>query len=246
MDEAEGESVFLKVILADHSCLKILFPHMHSYALKGLAVQMGKEEVFSPTAIEQYSVDVLGKISELDGALVSLRLAYRFIVELGAADEPSPDIYRYHYENFVLRTMGVVDRSYRLVGASLLLDAKRYEAVGGNRYVQGEISKKFSEVRAAVCVVERVVRKYKAPRNELIHSSAYTTRELGVFESIKNFDIDVGGVDVEGLKRGYSLKGAREVYTTIVKLTEALICLLDALSTIYKSLQKANTRKPIS
>ncbi|WP_143024459.1 hypothetical protein [Pseudomonas abietaniphila] len=41
-------------------------------------------------------------------------------------------IYRYHFENFVLRVIELVDRAHQLVGVSLLGPSEKYEAMGGN------------------------------------------------------------------------------------------------------------------
>ncbi len=77
--------------------------------------------------------------------------------------------------------------------------------------------------------------KYRGPRNELIHSSTFSTQELWLFTSIEQFDIDVEGVDIEALRNRYFLKGSAEIALTIERLVDTLTALLDALAPLFKA-----------
>lgn len=122
--------------LSDHPGLQVLLPHYSSYAVRGLAAFRAEKRRFHVSALEIYAAEVFERASELDNALVALRLTAGFVTELSSQPSPSPDIYRYHYENFVLRVIGFVDRAHRLVGAALLLNRKEFESPSGNQYVQ--------------------------------------------------------------------------------------------------------------
>lgn len=89
--------------LIDHPNLVVLSPYMDSYCERGLTNLLAGKRSFPASAIETYAREVYARVDELEAALTSLRLACRFVTELGSELNPSPTIYRYHYENFVLR-----------------------------------------------------------------------------------------------------------------------------------------------
>lgn len=208
---------------------------MQSYCTKGLTNHIEGKDSFTVSTIETYASGVFARVDELDTALVSLRLACRFVTELGSEPTPSPAIYRYHYENFVLRVIGLVDRAHRLVGASLLLPSEKYEAMGGNTFVQKATKTKHPELYSALGAVAEAVNSYRGPRNELIHSSAYSSRELGIFMGIEQFSVDTGSVDMNELKRDYSSTGAAEIEETIGRLVVTLTALLDKLGQAFST-----------
>lgn len=229
--------------LIDHPSLVVLFPHMQSYCTKGLTNHIEGKDSFTVSTIETYASGVFARVDELDTALVSLRLACRFVTELGSEPTPNPAIYRYHYENFVLRVMGLVDRAYRLVGASLLLPSERYEAMGGNTFVQKATKTQHPELYSALGAVVEAVNSYRGPRNELIHSSAYSSRELGIFMGIEQFSVDTGSVDLNELKRDYSATGAAEIEETIGRLVATLTTLLDMLGPAFSTAHNFSVSK---
>lgn len=211
---------------------------MHSYCEKGLAKLVEGKDSIPASAIETYASGVFARVDELDTALVSLRLACTFITELGSEPSPSPAIYRYHYENFVLRVIGMVDRAHRLVGASLLLSSRKYEGMGGNTFVQKTTKANHPELYSALNAVADAVNSYRGPRNELIHSSAYSSRELGIFIGVEHFSVDTGSVNLDELKRDYSSAGASEIEQTINRLVTTLTTLLDKLGPVFSTAHK--------
>lgn len=208
---------------------------MHSYCEKGLSNLVEGKDSFTVSTIETYASGVFARVDELDAALVSLRLAFRFVTELGSEPNPSPAIYRYHYENFVLRVIGLVDRAYRLVGASLLLPPEKYDAIRGNVFVQKATKTKHPRLHRALRSIADAVNSYRGPRNELIHSTAYFSRELGIFMGIDQFSVDTGSVDMSELKRDYSSAGAAEIEQTIERLVATLTALLDELGPAFST-----------
>ena len=81
--------------------------------------------------------------------------------------------------------------------------------------------------------VTQAVESYRGPRNELIHAAAFTSRELGLFQSIRQFGVDTDGIDVEELARRHFSEGSREIAMTIARLVEALTTLLDSLAPLF-------------
>lgn len=216
---------------------------MQSYCTKGLTNHIEGKDSFTVSTIETYASGVFARVDELDTALVSLRLACRFVTELGSEPTPSPAIYRYHYENFVLRVIGLVDRAHRLVGASLLLPIERYEAMRGNTFVQKATKTKHPELYSALGAVAEAVNSYRGPRNELIHSSAYSSRELGIFMGIEQFSVDTDSLDLNELKRDYSATGAAEIEETIGRLVATLTALLNKLGPAFSTAHNFSVSK---
>lgn len=200
MEEHDMEHEEHRRDLIDHSGLKVLLPYLKSYAQKGLTEMRSQKKSFTASVVEIYAAGVCERVSELDNALAALRLTLGFVMDLGSQSSPSPDIYRYHYENFVLRVIGFVDRAHRLVGASLLMDKAKFETIGGNAHVQRQVRADHPDLHAALQAVEQAVESYRGPRNELIHSSAFTSRELGLFQSVRQFGLDTEGLDVDGAR----------------------------------------------
>lgn len=239
--EVKGHNDLDKVDLVDHVSLRVLFPYMHSYCLKALEeVRSRSYERATISGIEKYSMLVLEKVGEIDSSLTSLRLAYQFLLELAENKKFQVELYRYHYENFVFRVMGVVDRAHRAVGASILMSARQYECARGNSNVIKKIVHKYPELHCALVKVSDVARDYRAPRNQVIHSEAFSSREIGIFDAVRRFDVDAGSVDIEELQRDYYLECANEVDAVIMSLTLALVELLDALAPVYVDIKAAS------
>lgn len=208
-------------------------PHLKSYACKGLAELQEGGKTFPATAAEIYAANVAERVSELDNALAALHLTLSFVMDLSAQPSPDPDIYRYHYENFVLRIIGFIDRAHRLVGSALLMDKAKLESIRGNKLVQKQVKTDYPDIHNALQSVTQAVDSYQGPRNELIHNTAFTSRELGLFQSIRQFDMDTEGIDVDELARQYFGDGGKEIVQTIAHLVETLTVLLTVLHPLF-------------
>lgn len=173
------------------------------------------------------------RVGELDNTIAALRLAMEYIIDL--ASEPiNATVYRYHYENFLFRAVGAIDRSHRLVGASLRLDPEKYDATRGNMYVQRYVSTSDPKVHAALIAIEQVVKNHKKLRNAVIHSTAFSSRELGLFSAIETIKPDFPpNVDPQKLMREhFSLSGV-EIANVIDSLMRSIFALLDSLAPTY-------------
>lgn len=219
--------------LIDHPGLQILLPHLKRYLLKGLTEWQSGGTAFTGSATEIYTVSVAERVSELDNALAALRLTMGFVMDLGKQPSPDPDMYRYHYENFVLRVIGLVDRAHRLVGSALLLDKAKFENINGNRFVQQHVQANHPDIHTALQSVTQAVESYRGPRNELIHAAAFTTRELGLFQAIRQFGVDTGDINIDGLARRHFSEGSKEIALTIAGVVRALTTLLDRLAPLF-------------
>jgi hypothetical protein len=220
--------------LVDHPALLPLMPLLQSSSSKGLTAILSGEREFCGTAEEVYAGNVAERVSELDNALESLRLSLNYIMDLATGPEPSPAQYRYHYENFLFRAVGLVDRAHRFVGASLLLDAEKYDSNSGNKYVITKVRETQPEVAAALDNVVTCASKHKAVRNELIHSTAFSSRELGLFGAFEKLSLPTPeGIDLQGLMREHFSFSAGDIAVFIAEAEGLLQVLIETLKPVY-------------
>ncbi len=222
-------------LLIEHPALSPLIPHLQSSGTKGLAALLAGDTSFAGTASEIYAGKVAERVSELDGSLASLRLALRYIMELATGPAPSPAEYRYHYENFIFRAVGLIDRAHRFVGASLLLEPTKYECVSGNGYVMSHIKVSYPEVYAALGNIVSRMSGHKSLRNEVVHSSAFSSRELGLFGAFETLELPTPeGYDLQGLMREHFSLSAGDVAVLIAESEGLLIALIESLAPVYE------------
>lgn len=224
----------------EHPALTPLLPHMQSYTLKGLTALKAGGNKFEASVIEIYAAGVLEKVGELDNAVASIRMAMNFILDLGSSVDTTSDVYRYHYENYILRSIGISDRAHRLVGTSLLLDARKYESVGSIKYVQGHVEHEYPEIFYALTAVSNAVRPNKSLRNELIHSTAFSNRKLGLFSAMEAIDLDIpSDIDAKKLMRAYFSEGGTQVAVTLSDIITSIRVLLESLAKTYETAHSA-------
>ncbi len=216
-------------LLIGHPSLQPLQPHFDSYAIKGLEAVLAKQTTVKATASEYFAQAVYDRVGELDSALASLRLVQRFLDELSCADDPDPEVCRYHYENFVYRGIGVVDRAFLLVADALMLSKK---ARRSSQLIE-ERAQAHPRIHAALLNVKALLQPYRRIRNTIVHDSAFSDRTLGVLAGARQMKLDVGAIDVAAIARETSAGRAVEVGAVIDSLPPALEALLAALGPIF-------------
>lgn len=222
-------------LLIEHQALSPLMPHLKSSVQKGLTAHLSGNQSFTGTASEIYAKEVAEKVSELDNSLESLHLTRNYIMGLSISPAPSPAEYRYHYENFIFRAVGLIDRAHRFVGASLMLEQSKYECVSGNKYVASKVKVDHPETHSALEKIAYEVSTHRTLRNELIHSSAFSDRELGLFSACKALNVTTPeGTDVTNLMKGHFSLNAEEVAILIAKVEKLLVALIDSLAPVYE------------
>jgi hypothetical protein len=184
---------------------------------------------------------VLERVGELDNSVKSLRLAMGFVLDLKNTHEDAPDVYRYHYENFLLRLTGIVDRAHRLVGASLLLSPSKLEKIGANEFVAKAIASDYPELHECLKRLTAAAAKHKTSRNKVAHSKAFSTRELGLFSAIVSLNFEVGDkTQINELMDSYFSEGGTELALLVAEMVTGIEALLDALVPIHEHLFAGN------
>lgn len=222
-------------LLIEHLALSPLMPLLQNSGAKGLNAFLSGDTSFVATAPEIYANRVAERVSELDSSLESLRLALNYIMDISTGPAPSPAEYRYHYENFVFRAVGLVDRSHRFVGASLMLDPVKYDCISGNSYVMSQVKVTYPEVCTVLGNIVSRVSEHRSLRNALIHSSAFSSRELGLFRTCERLKLPMPeGHDLTGLMREYFSLSAGDVAVLIAEAESLLIMLIESLAPVYE------------
>lgn len=228
-----------------HQALTRFLPHLQSYMLKGLqeVKVKGNGRRFKATKKETYAANMFERVGELDNSVKSLRLAIGFVLDLKNTHEDAPDVYRYHYENFLLRLTGLVDRAYRLVGVSLLLSPSKLERLGANEFVTKSVASDYPELHECLKRLTAAVAKQKTSRNEAAHSKAFSTRELGLFSAVASLNVDVGcKTQINELMDSYFSKGGNELALLVDEMVTGIEALLDALIPIHEHLVAGNAQ----
>lgn len=218
----------------EHQTVGRFLPHLQSYLLKGLQELKPNGGPFKATEKESYAANVFERIGELDNAVKSLRLAMCFVTDLKNTHQDAPEVYTYHYENFLLRLTGLVDRAYRLVGASLLLNPSKLEKSGANEFVAKSIASDHPELLECLMKLAAVSAEHKTSRNEVAHSNAFSTRELGLFSAVVSLNLDVGDkTQINELMNSFFLESGAELALLVAEMVTGIEKLLDALAPIY-------------
>ncbi len=231
-----------RAALIEHHALKAFLPYLKTYVQKGLQEVKLKGEPFKATEKEFYAANVFERVGELDNSVETLRLALSFILDLKNTHEDAPVVYRYHYENFLLRLTGIVDRAHRLVGASLLLDPSRIEKIGANAFVAKSIAVDYPEVHRCLKTLDATAAKHKTLRNEVAHSKAFSTRELGLFSAIVSLNLDMGDrTGINNLMDNYFSEAGSELALLAAEIISGLEALLGTLASIYEHIFAGNS-----
>lgn len=226
--------------LIEHEALAPLMPHLRAYNSKGLSVVKNGGNRFEANPIERYAAQVAERVSELDNSLESLRMTLGFLRTSAAGPDASTSLYRYYYENFLFRTAGLNDRVHRFVGASLMLDLRKCERSEGNRYVQDEVKTDYPDIHTALLGIRSVLDNYRPVRNTVAHSSAYSTRELGLFSAAESVDSPLRlDFDVLRLLQDYSSDGAEQIESVVAQLQEKILDLMCRLAPVFSKVSGA-------
>lgn len=177
---------------------------------------------------------MIDRVGELDNSVKSLRLACGFVNDLRNTQADAPDVYRYHFENFLLRLTGIVDRAHRLAGTSLLLGQSKLSKINANALVLKSVSTDYLEVHKCLINLTTSAAKHRVSRNEVAHSKAFSTRELGMFSAVKALKLDLGNsVSVADLMDEYFSLGGSELASLADEMVRGVAALLVALAPIY-------------
>lgn len=227
-------------LLMGHPALQVMRPHITNVLCRGLLDMQGGRATVGSTAKEHFARSVYDRVGELDSALASLRLVSAFLQAEAVASDPDPEKYRYHYENFVIRGIGVVDRAFLLVADSLMLPKRPQRSL---KVIESK-ARSHPLVHTALCQVKKLLQPYRSLRNRVAHESAYRNRDLTTLGALRQLNLDVGNIDLPAAARGSFEPQAAEVAKVIKRLRPALENLLASLAPIYSNAMENSPANP--
>lgn len=224
----------MQQLLVEHPALLPLQSHFRAYLQKGLGKLTRAQPNFKASTLEIYAESVFQRVSELDNLIRSLRLALNFILELTDKTQDAEGVYIYHYENFLIRLSGAVDRAHLLVGTSLSLPSSKLEKIGANEFVLKQIATNYPQIHSALKNIKKIELPHKSTRNEIAHSKAFSTRELGLFSAISTLKLEIIEVDtLEELMSSYFSSGGAELSALLHECITKMHELITELAPIY-------------
>lgn len=231
----------------EHLAVQPLLPYLRDYAIKGLHELRAQENggKFIATHKESYAAQVMERVDALENCVRSLRIALNFILDLDKDQSDATYLYQYHYENFLLRLTGIVDRAYRLIGTSLCLDPVKLDKISANQFVAKAVVTDYADLYRLLMKLSDAVALHKTTRNSIAHSAAYTSRELGLFTAATSMELELGKIDIGDLMGHYFSKGGVGLAQLIAEMVSCVQALLDALAPIYETAIGGDTNGPV-
>lgn len=221
--------------LLDHPALRALLDDFNAYAQSGLSAFQSGRKQFDASEASLYAAAVVERVVAVDDAMASLHIASTYLHELSTQADSATALHRYHYENFIVRTIGVIDRVYRLIGAALRLDPRRYESSSGNRHVDQYVQLHHPGLHASVAIIRGLGEHYRTIRNELIHAEAYSNRDLGLFDTAQKLGCRFEKIDMPVLYQDYMRQRCDEVDGRLAELQAATSRLLNHLAPLLRN-----------
>lgn len=190
-------------MFTDLPILKPLCTHFLTYTKKRIHDVQREIKSSHITPLETYAVEVLTRVGELDNCIDSMRLAMYYMLDLVNTPKVESNYYRYHYENFILRLAGLVDRSYCLVGAAIKMEATTFEKIGGRKAVENKLRHEHAIILANLKHIEEMANRTTAIRNDIAHNRAFSCRELGLITALQSQEL----IDKEVLNENAFIAG---------------------------------------
>ncbi|VVD78813.1 hypothetical protein [Pandoraea fibrosis] len=136
---------------------------------------------------ENYAYKLFARADEIDKGFSSIKLVEKQLENLQLSEESARELLIYHYENFLIRAVGMVDRAHKLAGQAILIPTNILESTGCNRVVNQKSERLYGTVHSALAAVVESVTDYKSLRNELVHSQQFSNRLLSSAAMVQTF-----------------------------------------------------------
>lgn len=225
-------------MLVEHPALEPLRKPITSYLLKGLEAQRAGNRSFSATELEIYAEAVWERVGEVDNCLEAMRIAIEEIGKIGKSStgKPAATLYRYHYENYLLRLSGLLDRAHRIVGVVVGFPASRMNSNGTNIAVLAAVEKCHPKVHNALRKLRALQADKAQLRNSVAHASAYSTRELGLFTAAERLPhTPLDKEHIEGMMQAHFTTEVGWLGVLTVQSEAAIHLLLNELTPIISN-----------
>ncbi len=211
--------------------------------LKGVAnsldcIRNGKE-YYDSDVIVFYATEVLDRVGEIDRALEGMKLSIEYLdkKEFGGSKFEFTSHHSFHVENFILRSTGISDRCWLLVGSSLLFEKKSIEKLQGKSEIKKTIQV-FPHIEESIGAIDNIAMKFRKERNDIAHNCGYKNNNLFILDAINNFNLEVGDIPRQNQ---YVIDEAIGLLQPVIdELDIAISNLISSLSFLYKRVLEHN------
>lgn len=145
--------------------------------------------------MEKYSQDIFERVAEIDNAFKNINITLEYLGKNAYADSKYSfsEHHALHIENFLLRIISVVERSYLLAGSTMLMENNKIERLGGHKKVYKELttfSPASSEILKKMEDTEDTIGHLRKPRNQVAHQAGFSSKNLCILQTIENSKIE--------------------------------------------------------
>ena len=205
------------------------------------------DKTYSASAMEQYAQNIFSRVTEIDNAFKNLSMALEYLKKKDYNDSEYnySEHHIFHTENFLLRLISIIDRSYLLAGSTMLMENNKIEKLGGNKKVYKKLTD-FSPVSANILSkMNDAVGSLRDTRNKIAHQSGFSSNNIMVLQTIENAEVESVSVkEITDIMSHEEIKNivisdAIEPFTKVVDTMNNLVKeLIENLSFVYTGLLK--------
>ena len=137
--------------------------------------------------------------------------------------------YQYHMETFVSKYVGIVDRSYILVGTALSLNPKKLEKASRRNLVDKGLESANPAIEMKLKAIELETANWKESRHQIAHSSGFTSDEYEILTKVFNMPYGFTGAERISMLRDLYRNTTNELFERMEHLRTSVGALADSL-----------------
>ncbi|WP_196597917.1 Cthe_2314 family HEPN domain-containing protein, partial [Aliivibrio fischeri] len=226
-----------------NSNIKPLFPLVCEYLQAMLKAQESGQSSVKVSENQKYAHDVYARVLEIDNAFKTLNMSLEYLgkEKFDDSEFELSEHYAFHAENFLLRLTSVVDRCHLFAGTTVLLDKKRMERLGGNRYILDHMHENFPQTAEILEKLNNSVSQLRTSRNKVAHQEGFSTKNLIVIQAMESKEGDFLSEVSKVMEPEDIITLVREEISSdfkpvVIEMQSLVSNLIDNLAPIYQQL----------
>nr|WP_024593797.1 Cthe_2314 family HEPN domain-containing protein [Pseudoalteromonas sp. TB13] len=225
--------------------IKQLF-HLVTNSLSKILTEMKEgNTTHSATAIEVHAQNIFSRVAEIDNAFKNLSITLEYLKKTDYADSKYnfSEHHTFHIENFLLKLISIIDRSYLLAGSTMSMENHKIERLGGNKKVYKKLTDFSAESAGILNKMSDAAEELRATRNKVAHQSGYSSKNITVLQTIEIAETEsicvkeitdiMSYEEIKDIVIGDAIESFSEITLTMDLLVKELI---DSLSFVYTGL----------
>lgn len=167
--------------LADDPLLKRLAPLVARVMHMQLVAESKGQQTIKLPADVKHIHEVYCNSFELQGGLDGLETTLAFLRECLRPEEwLDVKRYQYHYENYIIRSVGFIDRMHLFAGKAMLMSAKKLKDIRANKHVEDHARRYNTAVLSQLRLARSRVAPDRSRRNLVVHVERFSNRILAM------------------------------------------------------------------